>query len=623
MALATKRLFRFGPFRLDIDRRLLLRAQEAIPLRPRVFDTLVVLAERAGDVVSKEELLDVVWPDTVVEENNLSQNILALRRALAAHGSTDIRIETVPRRGYRLIAQIEQELASPMSTFAAPRPDPRLVPEAKQEQMLSVSAAASRVARTPGRSARWLALTLLALGLLVAGAFWLVRSGAPPARLARIRSVAVLPFRPIVLPTDDLFLSLALADSVITRLSRISRLAVRPTGSIRELGVRPPEPVAAGKALRVDAVLDGQIQEVGDRVRVTVQLVGISEGTPLWSGRYDAPRATLFELEDSIADGVAGALASGAASGSGVVARRAPAPEAYEAYLRGRYYWNKRTDETNRKSQALFRQAIDADPTFAPAWVGLADALNFVGHAPEAKRAAERALGLDPGLAEAHTALGNVALFYDFDVSAAEDRFRRAIALNPSYATAHQWRAYSLAAQRRFNEALSEIREARSIDPLSLSILTDVGDILFYAGHYDDAEQETRRALEMDEHFVQAHIVLGEVLLAKNDIPGALRELEGVGSPGLAIALVCAGRASEARAIAAELPKSDRFDVIRAAVLLALGEPTQALDELDRAYRGHAGELIMVGVHPRFAPLHGDPRFTDLLRRLRLFAPAA
>ena len=367
-------------------------------------------------------------------------------------------------------------------------------------------------------------------------------------------------------------------------------------------------------------MLDGQIQEVGDRVRVTLQLVGIDREAPLWSERFDAQRSNLFELEDSIADGVARGLAQGRDGARSAAARRPPSPEAYEAYLRGRYYWNKRTEDAIRRSQALFRQAIDADPSFAPAWAGLADAHNLVGQAPEAKASAQKALELDPDLAQAHAALGNVALFYDFDIRAAERSFQRAIQIDPSYATAHQWYAFALAASRRFDEAVARIRKARELDPLSLSIAADVGQILYYAGRYDEAEREARKALEMDEHFPQAHNVIGTVLLAKNDLPAAMREFEAAGPlpTALALARARAGRAAEARSLAAELPNPERFDVWRAEFLLALGEREEALDELDRAYREHAGDLIMVGVDPRFSGLRGDPRFTALLRRLGL-----
>ncbi|HWZ86720.1 MAG TPA: tetratricopeptide repeat protein, partial [Thermoanaerobaculia bacterium] len=466
-----------------------------------------------------------------------------------------------------------------------------------------------------------LAAALVGACALAVGTFWLVRPSAPPSALARIRSVAVLPFRPIVMPADDEFLGLALADSVITRLSRVPRLEVRPTGAIRGLGARPPEPVAAGRALRVDAVLDGQIQEMGGRVRVTLQLVGVGNGTPLWSERFDASRANLFELEDALAEGVARELAAGRESLPRAAPRRHPSPAAYEAYLRGRYDWNKRTDPANRESQDFFRRAIEIDPSFAPAWAGLADAHSLVGQADEAKAAAQRAIELDPDLAEAHAALGNGSLFHDFDLAAAELHFQRAIALNPSYATAHQWSAYGLAAAGRFDEAVDRILKARALDPLSLSIATDVGDILYYAGRYAEAERAVRGALEMDEHFAQAHNVLGDVLLAGNDFQGALREYEKAGPPAaIALALAKTGRTQEARAIAERLRASDpdRFDVLRAHILLELGERDEAFEELERAYRTGMGDLIMIGVNPGFAALRSDPRFSDLLRRLRL-----
>jgi DNA-binding winged helix-turn-helix (wHTH) protein/tetratricopeptide (TPR) repeat protein len=616
VALEKSLSYSFGPFRLEPPARRLTRDGEPVALTARAFDTLVVLVENQGRVVTKEELIRSVWSDAFVEENNLNQAISAVRRALNDDGNGNRFIETVPRKGYTFVVPVLEELAPHLP---APATTPmRLAPEPAPTPAVPVAALRR------GMDGRWLAAALVSACALGVGTFWLVRPSAPPSAMARIRSVAVLPFRPIVMPANDEFLGLALADSVITRLSRIPRLEVRPTGAIRGLSARPPEPVAAGRALRVDAVLDGQIQEMGDRVRVTLQLVSVGNGTPLWSERFDASRANLFELEDSIAEAVARELAVGREAPPRAAPSRPPSPAAYEAYLRGRYFWNKRTDSTILESQDFFRRAIEIDPSFASAWAGLADAHSLVGQAEEAKAAAQRAIELDPDLAEAHAALGNGSLFHDFDLSAAERHFQRAIALNPSYATAHQWYAYGLAAAGRFDEAVDRILKARALDPLSLSIATDVGDILYYAGRYAEAERAVRRALEMDEHFAQAHNVLGDVLLARNDFPGALREYESAG-PSAAVALVLAkmGRTQEARAIAERLRASDpdRFDVLRAHILLELGERDGAFEELERAYRTGMGDLIMIGVNPGFAALRGDPRFSDLLRRLRL--PAA
>ena len=610
MALAARRLFRFGPFRLDADRRLLLRGREAVPLRPLVFDTLLVLTERVGEVVTKDELLDAVWPDSVVEENNLSQNILALRRVLEDGGSNDVRIETLPKRGYRLIAQLEEELPPPRPTLTAPT-----VPRA-------IAAAAPRRRPMPmGAVAVLVGAVVVALGL------WLARRGpAPSEQLARIQSIAVLPFRSIVQRPEDEFLGLALADSVITRLSRASNLVVRPTSAVRGLPQPSPDPVAAARALRVDAVLDGEIQELGDRVRVTLQLVGVGGQRPLWSESFDAPRANLFELEDSVADGVARGLAPGRGDARSPAARRVPSPEAYEAYLRGRYYWNKRTFDATGKSRELFLKSIFADREFAPAWAGLANAQNLAGQAPEAKASAQRALELDSELAEAHAALGSVALFYDFDVQAAERSFQRAIHLDPSYATAHQWYAFALAASRRFDEAVARIRKAHELDPLSLSIATDVGNILFLAGRYDEAEREVRQALDMDEHFAQAHLMLGLIRLQQGDIAGAEREYSAGGWSGIdAIAEARAGHKERAWALldAPVEGRAERSKMWRAQVRLELGEPERALDELELAVAEHTGDAILLSADPRFASLRGNPRFTELLRRLQLPVTAA
>jgi len=615
VALEKTPSYHFGPFRLDPLARRLTRDGEGVPLTPRAFDTLVVLVERRGGVVTKDELLRAVWQDTFVEENNLNQAISALRRALHDDGNGNRFIETVPRKGYAFVVPVLTTIEPDLPT---PSPAPRLV---EAPAPLPLAAAPDPVER---RSGTLLAVALVAACALAVGTFWLARPSTSAGALSRIQSVAVLPFRPIVLPREDEFLGLALADSVITRLSRASHLAVRPTSAIRDLPRQSADPAVAARALRVDAVLDGQIQEVGDRIRVTLQLVGVGSDVPLWSERFDAPRSNLFELEDSIADGVARGLSSGLEGAPASAPRRPPSPEAYESYLRARYYWNKRTDDANRKSQELFRQAIDADPGFAPAWAGLADAHNLVGQAPQAKAAAQKALELDPDLAQAHAALGNVALFYDHDLVSAERSFQRAILLDPSYATAHQWYAFGLAASRRFDEAVARIRKARDLDPLSLSIATDVGNVLFLAGRNAEAESEVRKALDMDPHFAQAHIMLGIIRFQEGDLASAEREAAAGGWSGArAVVEARAGHSEQALALLDSLPdRPERFRMWRAEVRLALGEPEAALDELEQAAAEHSGDVILLAADPRFASLRGNPRFGELLRRLRLPATA-
>jgi tetratricopeptide (TPR) repeat protein len=270
----------------------------------------------------------------------------------------------------------------------------------------------------------------------------------------------------------------------------------------------------------------------------------------------------------------------------------------------------------------LFEQAIGADPRYAPAFAGLADCRNFLGDVPGAKLAARRALELDPNLPEAHAALGNAALFYDYDRSAAERAFREAIRLYPSYSTAHQWLAYCLASLGRFEDALAEIERARTIDPLSLSIATDVGDILLYARRYDDAARECRKAIAMDPHFLQGHVELVQILKAKGDFEGAIEEFSfSERKDLLASAYALAGRRNEARRLLAEFSAASPVHTgawhwSAARVFASLGETDNAFASLQQAYESRFGQLVLLNVDPDADQLRSDPRFADLLRRI-------
>ena len=616
MALATKRLFRFGPFRLDAERRLLLRGDQAIALRPRVFDTLLVLAERAGEVVSKEELLDVVWPDTVVEENNLSQNILALRRVLDEHESADFRIETVPRRGYRLIGRVEEELAAPRPTLA-----PAPAPESNGETRVEPPAAR--------RSRKGLMAAVVAFcAIAVGAALWLAHSDRKESALRRVHSLAVLPLRPILLPPDQEFLGLALADAVITRLGYARALTVRPTSAARSLTDSTKSAVDAGRALRVDAVLEGRIQQSAGRTRVTVQLIDVSDSRNLWSQKFDVETKDLFTLEDAIAESVAGTLAASLSDGETKrVGRDRPVnPEAYEAYLRGRFFWNQRQEAASWKAHDLFERAIALDPSYALAYAGLADTLNalqFRSFDPARARAmAEKALALDDTLAEAHASLGNTSLFEEWNFPEAEKHFRRAIDLNPSYATAHQWYAYCFLARGDLAGALAEVQKAEAADPLSPSIGVDLADMLYYAGRYDEAIGAARRVLELDPGFGQAEQAMVRALLAKGDLDGARQASLAMGHLGEAfldscLAILAARRGDRrlAEDFLGKVANPERW-AAEASVAVSLGDNDRALAALEDGFRRRDGTVLLLGADPQWDALRPDPRFGDLLHRI-------
>ena len=468
-------VFQFGPYQLRAAERVLYLDGRVLALTPKALETLLVLVKKHGRTVSKEDLMQAVWPATFVEDGILAQNVATLRRTLQNPNW----IETVPKRGYRFIAPVTTALPAP----ARRRPVPL-----------------------------WIAGSVLAL--VAVAAFFGVRLDRAKARVdaSHIRSIAVLPFHAI--STEPAYLGLGLADALINRLGTLPQISVRPTNAVRKFAGASVDPVTAGRELGVDAVLDGNIQRDGDRVRVTVQLLRIPDGASLWSGKFDQRYSDLFTVEDSMA----GALADGlildltAAERGRLMKRYTQNADAWQAYLRGRYLWNRRTPETHQKAIDEFEQATRIDPNYALAYAGLADAYALLGSNPnrvmpradamaKARAAALKAIELDDALAEAHTALAFILMHYDWKFADAETEFQRALRLNPSYATAHQWHAINLLVTGRVEYAIEELKAARALDPASLIITADLAETYLFVGRPEDAEREARRVVSLDPAF--------------------------------------------------------------------------------------------------------------------------
>lgn len=570
------RILRFDGFTVDLGSRLLLRDDRPIPLTPKAFDTLAALLDHPGEVLAKRELLARVWPDAFVEEGILTQNIYTLRKALQEAGGARMYIETIPRRGYR---------------FAGP--------VAEQGPAL------------------------------------------PAEQGTRIASLAVLPFEPLAGNADDAYLGLGLADALITRLSNLRRIAVRPTSAIRRYLGAEREPAAVGRLLQVDAVLDGTIRRSGDWLRISVQLVSVGGDAPLWATQFDARATDLFALEDSISRELAEELRLRLSSQERDRLTRSATrhPEAYDAWLRGRYFWNRRTLEGLAKGIESFHRAIELDPGLAPAYAGLADCrvlLPFYGAVaprevfPQAIAAAERALELDESLAEAHTSLAYARFIYERRWEEAERGFRRALELSPGYATAHQWYAFLLSALGRHREAIAQARQARELDPLSLVINSDLGMVLSFARD-PAAEEQLRRTLELDPSFAYARFELGSALQQQGRLDDAVAELRLASSmapenpvmqAALGLALARAGRMEEAREILALLEERATREPLEASLFaflwMGLGEGDRAIDCLEEACDQGSRFVAFLATWSIYDPLRDHPRWPALLRRAGL-----
>lgn len=556
------RAYEFGPFRFDVLNRLLLRADVVVALKPKEIETLLLLLINHGRVMNKEELMRVLWPDASVEEANLTQNIYALRNALGQGQERSGYIETIPRRGYRFVAEV--------TTHAG----------------------------------------------------------------TELRSLAVLPFTSLPAAVRDEWLEVGIADALVTALGNSGLLTVRPITASRRYEDVDHDPLAAARAMQVDAVLDGRIQRSGSTIRVTARLIRTGDGATLWAGRFHEAITAIFDLQDTIAERIATALELKfrGAEKARLTKRYTNHSEAYQFYLNGRYNLTKSTEDGLRKAIGFFEQAIAADPQYALAYVGIADAytaLDWFGvlsthdSNPHAFAAARQALALDPELAEAHTALA-VALQYRWDWTGAEEAFRRAIAANPSYAATRQWFGLHLSFRSRFDEALAQMGRAQQLDPTSLTIRAQRALILYFARRYADAIRECMNILDVEPAHDEGRIYLALSLVEASASAKAVAELRRTGLAGtpdvkamLARALATAGRPDDARAIVAQLVAGDPAGYIPrfwiAGALVALGQSEDALAQLEAASRDPDDSYAGINVAPLFDAIRRQPRFQALV----------
>ena len=524
------KLYEFGPFRLDPSEQLLLRENEPIALAPKAFDLLVALISCHGHLVTREKLMQTVWPDSFVEETNLTVNISLLRKILGCLPDGQPWIATVPKRGYRFDGRVMlygEGGGLPELVAAAPVTE-KIEPAVADSEAppVTVATVEAPAARRRFGVRRWMysAAGTLAIAFLIwvsVHVYGLRHSG----QLASVHTLAVLPFATAGVTSEDQYLGIGLTDALITRLGRLSQIVVRPIGAVRGFqGVS--DPTSAGRKLDVQAVLNGTVQRVGDRTRVAVRLERVSDGIVLWSENFEEQNSSDFQIEDSISQQLAKALALRLrvmTSSVQLATPNTPNSQAYELYIQGRYNWNKRSVESVQKSIDLFRQATDVDPNYAAAWSGLSDAWILAGSygnsflspiaMPKAKEAAEQALALDPFSAEAHTSLAYIHFMWDWYYAGAEQEFRRAIAINPGYVNAHHWYSHELIALGRVAESHEQSETALALDPSDVVINEHMAWHHMMTREYQRSIPQANKAVELDPNFVQARRVLGLDLL--------------------------------------------------------------------------------------------------------------
>lgn len=616
------RIYEFGEFRLDTGRQSLLHLAtgERVALTPRVFDTLRVLIEHPGALIAKGELMTAVWPDTVVEENNLDQNISTLRRLLGDRRSEPRYIQTVRGRGYRF--------AEPVMLLDTP--------DADAPTSSTRLPAAGPLPGSPSRSWRLWGLGTIVLAAVAGSAVFLGwrDSGSPAVVADQAPSLAVLPFRSLSATHRNESLELGIAETLIRQLNT-PQLSVRPLSAVRRFADPEQDAVQAGRALAVDSVLEGHLQVDDDRLRVSVRLLRVRDGAQLWTEGYDQSFSDIFTVQDAIAARVRGALTTGTASEPPAApSHPTEDPIAYQHYVSGRFFRQQGSEAALHQARQHFQQAIERDPEFALAYVGLAESHAVLGvfgviapHEafPPALDAVHRALELDEKLGEAHASLGHIRTQYEHDWLGAERSLRRAIELSPGYAPAHQWLGLLLGALGRFDEGLASLRRAQALDTSPIYSAM-VGMLLTYQRRYDESIDVLQTTLAMAPELPTAHTYLAAAHVRRGNYAQALKHLELAPSrapgrasyPGQILALT--GRRDEALAEIRRLVEASReayvaaYDI--ATIYAALGEADETMAWLDRAVDERSQLIAWLRWDPVFDSIRHDPRYAMLVARL-------
>ncbi|HYV83605.1 MAG TPA: tetratricopeptide repeat protein [Pyrinomonadaceae bacterium] len=624
MSEENQHFYQFGPFRLDPLKRRLSKDGEVLRLTPKAFELLLVLVEEHGRTVEKDELLERVWAGTIVEENNLNQNITALRKLLGDSRQESQYIATIPGVGYRFVAEV------------------RKIELTQRRNDATEEAAPSAPGHVPkSRSVFRYAVLILVPLVLVAIAYVLYTREKPrPA----ISSIMVLPLENLSGDASEEYFADGMTDALIGDLAQIGGLhVISRTSSMHYKGTKKSLPQIAGE-INVDAVVEGTVQRSGERVVVRAQLIQAATDRHLWVRTYTRDVRDVLDLQSEIAQDVAREVQIQLTPGEQArfSSRRAVQPKAYDSYLQGRYlYWNKRTEENLNKAIELFQNAIKEDPNYAPAYVGLADCYNGLSVVQisalppvEGRRrgeeAASKALELDSSLADAYTALGWIN-HYNWNWTAAEQRFKRALELNPNYANAHNFYASYLMSRGRVDESIAASNRARELDPFSLAISVQRGFLLENARRYGEAIEQLRAVIAMDPNHYQAYWVLGHTYAANKQFDEAVAAAEkavelserapgALGILGLAYGL--AGRKTEATKILVELLELSRTRYVTPAALVnvyvGLGDKEQTFVWLEKAYEERSNYIAYLKVFPILDPVRSDRRFADLVGRVGL-----
>lgn len=631
--------YRFGEFVLEGTQRTLLRAGVPVTLSPRLFEALEYFVGHPGELLDKETLLAALWPGLVVEENSLSQTISALRRALGDDAQASRYLQTVPRRGFRFIAEVTQIDGNETPGDPSPGDD---------DQAEASSPAASTDVSEP-RPRRRLALLgavsgVVAVAAGVSAAWWL-RRDPPVAVVDAPTTLAVLPFRPLVAQARDEVLEMGMADSLAARLSTLPGVAVRSVGSVRRYAGPDQDPLRAARDLQVNWIVDGSIQRWGNQVRVTARLLDATTGIAAWSGNFDEAFTGMFDLQDAISTRVSQVLAPHLGSagrkrlaGSGGTRDI----DAYQLYLAARHQAQGIRNAGLVRSVALYQRAIALDPRFALAYVGLAESNRRMIFGADAEprvvfdaasRQVREAIALAPDLAEAYASQGWNLFWSDWDWTGAERTFRKAIALNPNEVNARFGYGQLLATLGRETDSAAQLAAARALDPQSLILLTIESGSLYFGGRREEGRAHLQQVFDLEPDFWVAHLTLGSMLLAERNVDDAIRSMERAdrnadgssqAAAALGYALATNGRTAQARALLARLADAARTRYVpptsAGMIHAGLGDREAALAALEQGVAVRDVRMTIVPYDGRWKLVRDDPRFAAILRQMNLTA---
>jgi DNA-binding winged helix-turn-helix (wHTH) protein/TolB-like protein/tetratricopeptide (TPR) repeat protein len=634
MSKHASHFYEFGEFRLEPSERLLRRAGKVVPLPPKAFDLLLVLIQESGHLMTKEQLLRRVWEGDIVEEANLSHNVYKLREALGEKQNGEKFIETVPRSGYRFVGNVTEVNEQAKSVVSEQPRTATLIDEQVDRGQQPVPSRRPQVSA----SRRWIVLALLfvVMGAAVAYVMWPRHSTTE----ASIHSVAVLPFQPLSSQGRDETLELGMADALITKLSNVHQITVRPTSAVLKYSGTETNAIAAGREQSVDAVIDGKVQKVGDRIRVSVQLLRVVDGASLWAETFDDQFTNVFSVQDSISERAARALVSqiSGEDSQRVAKHFTDNIEAYQLYLKGRYEWSKFSADGVASSISYYNDAIAIDPHYALAYAGLADAYSVQGAvgiysprdtAPLCRRAVEQALKYDPSLAQAHQAAGGLALLYEHDWATAKRELERANELNPNLTDVHELLGYYWEVMNDLGRARLELEKAQQASPLTSVVNMDLANLAYFERNYDQAITLYERAHKLDSDFVPLPFFPAQAYERKGDYSKSIELLteelrRSPDAPELLALLGTAykgsGKIASAQEILAKLEQREKTRFVTpflmAIFYTAMDDKDHAFAELNRAVEIQDPQVIWVKLEPQLDGLHNDKRFAELLKRL-------